>query len=183
MDEVVLTAEEAKLLRGSKVLMDQLLKSPKTRRQAEKLVKELYPDTQTTDDLAAPYIERLSGLEEKLDKFFKKQEVDQIESKLDADLKYLRETEGYSEEGIEKVKELMVKEQIPNAIAAAAFWEKKNPPKPPEPAGFTPSTWGIGHKTEDADLKLLFDDEDAWAEKTAKAVWDEETRKSGRILT
>ena len=63
MSFIEISEEEAKLLRGSKTLMDQLLKSPKTRRQAEKLVKELYPDTQTTDDIAAPYIERLDGIE------------------------------------------------------------------------------------------------------------------------
>ena len=180
---IEISEEEARLLRGSKVLMDQLLKSPKTRRQAEKLVKELYPDTQTTDDIAAPYIEQMSGIEKKLDAFLKKQEVDEVEGKLNKDFDYLRNERSYTPDGIEKIKELMVKKSIPDAIAAADHWERLNPPKPADPAGFQPTTWGFGHKTEDADLKLLFDDEDAWAEKTAKAVWDEETRKSGRILT
>ena len=182
-DMVEISEDELRILRGAKTLQDNLLKSPKTRRKQEALVKELYPDTQTTDDLAAPYIERLDGIEKMLSKMVKDKEVDIIESKLTKDFDYLRNERSYTDDGLEKIKELMVKKSIPDAIAAADHWERLNPPPAPEPAGFTPSTWGIGHKTEDADLKLLFDDEDAWAEKTAKAVWDEETRKSGRILT
>ena len=182
-DEIVeMTAEEAKLLRGSKTLMDRLLKDPKTRRQAEGLVKQLYPEAVTTDDVAAPYIERIDGLEKKLDKYFKEQEGKELDTRLNSQIAQLRE-DGYTEEGIEKIKEIMVKEQIPNAIAASKLWDKANPPKPAENSNFTPSNWGFGHKTEDGDLKLLFEDEDAWAEKEARKAWDEETRKSGRILT
>ena len=183
MSFIEISEEEAKLLRGSKTLMDQLLKSPKTRRQAENLVKELYPDTQTTDDIAAPYIERLDGIEKKLDKYFKDQDVAKVESKLDKDFEYLRTERDYTPDGIEKIKEMMVKKSIPDAIAAADHWERQNPPAPQAPAGFQPTNWGFGQPGDDADLKLLFADEDAWAEKTAKSVWDEETRKSGRILT
>lgn len=183
MSFVELSEDEVRLLRGSKTLMDNLLKSPKTRRQAEKLVKELYPDTQTTDDLAAPYVERLDGIEKKLDQFFKKQEVDQVEGKLSKDFDYLRGERSYTDEGIEKIKELMVKKSIPDAIAAADHWERLNPPKAQEPSAFQPTGWGIGAKTDDADLNLLFRDEDQWAENMARKVWDEESRKSGRILT
>ena len=182
-DMVEIPEDELRMLRGAKALQDSLLKDKRTRRRQEALVKELYPETTTTDDLAAPYIEKLDALDKKLDKFFKDKEVGEIESKLSKDFDYLRSERSYTDDGLEKIKELMVKKSIPDAIAAADHWERLNPPPAPEPAGFTPSTWGIGHKTEDADLKLLFDDEDAWAEKTAKAVWDEETRKSGRILT
>ena len=38
-------------------------------------------------------------------------------------------------------------------------------------------------RRDDPDLKALFEDEDRWAEKEARKAWDEETRKSGRILT
>ena len=182
-DMVEIPEDELRMLRGAKALQDSLLKDKRTRRKQEALVKELYPDTTTTDDLAAPYIEKLDALDKKLDKFFKDKEIDVIESKLAKDFDYLRNERSYTGEGIEKIKELMVKKSIPDAIAAADHWERQNPPEPQAPAGFQPSSWGFGQPGDAADLKLLFSDEDAWAEKTAKSVWDEETRKSGRILT
>lgn len=183
MSFIEISEEEAKLLRGSKTLMDQLLKSPKTRRQAEKLVKELYPDTQTTDDIAAPYIERLNGIEEKLDKYFKSQDVEKVESKLQSDLDYLVKERSYTPDGLEKIKEIMVKKSIPDAIVAADHWERLNPPEAQAPSAFQPSGWGFGEKSDDADVALLFKDEDQWAERMATKVWNEETKKSGRILT
>ena len=178
---VELSDDEVKLLRGSKALMDQLLKSPKTRREAEKLIKTLHPEAVTTDDVAAPYIERIDGLEKKLDSYFKDQQGKELDARLNSQIAQLRE-DGYTDEGIEKIKEIMVKEQIPNAIAASKLWDKANPPKPAETSNFAPTDWGFGRKTEDTDIKALFEDEDAWAEKEARKAWDEETRKN-RILT
>jgi hypothetical protein len=182
MSTVEMTEEEVKTLRGSKVLMDRLLKDPKTRRQAEGLVKQLYPETVTTDDVASPYIERIDGLEKKLEKYFKEQEGKELDSRLNEQIAQLRE-DGYTAEGIEKIKEIMVKEQIPNAIAASKLWDKANPPQPSENSNFAPTDWNFGGKQDDPDLKLLFEDEDRWAEKEARKAWDEESRKSGRILT
>ena len=176
-----LSDEEITLLRGSKTLLDQLLKNPKTRRDAEKLIKTIHPEAVTTDDVAAPYIERIDGLEKKLDEFLKGVQGEKLDSRLEAQIRQLRE-DGYTEEGIEKIKEIMVKEQIPNAIAASKLWDKANPPPPPEPTNFQPTDWGIGRKTDDPDLKLLFQDEDAWAEKEARKAWQDEAAKT-RILT
>ena len=179
---IELSEEEVRVLRGSKALMDQLLKSPKTKRTVEKAVKDLYPETVTTDDVAAPYIERLEATEKKLDTYLKEQKESALENKFQGQVQALRD-EGYTEEGIEKIKEIMVKESIPNAIAASKLWDQANPPKPAENSNFSPTDWGFGRKTEDADLNLLFKDEDAWAEREAKKAWDEETRKNGRIIT
>ena len=182
MNTVEMSEEEVKLLRGSKVLMDRLLKDPKTRRQAEGLVKQLYPETVTTDDVASPYIERIDALEKTLKERFKQQDDEKLDAKFNSQIAQLRE-DGYTEEGIEKIKEIMVKEQIPNAIAASKLWDKANPPKPAENSNFAPTDWGFGGKQDDPNLKELFEDEDRWAEKEARKAWDEETRKSGRILT
>jgi chemotaxis protein histidine kinase CheA len=181
-DMIEMSEEEARTLRGSKTLMDNLLKSPKTRREAEKLVKTLYPETTTTDDVVEPYVQKIDALEKRLDEYLKGQEGKELDSKFNQQISQLRE-EGYTEEGIEKIKKLMVDEQLPNALAAAAYWEKKNPPKPAENSNFAPTDWGFGRKTEDKNLNLLFQDEDAWAEQEAKLAWDEETRKKGQILT
>jgi len=180
-DMVEMSEDEAKLLRGSKNLMDQLLKSPKTRRDAEKLIKTLHPEAVTTDDVAAPYIERIDELAKDFREFRKNFEGEKLDAKLNSQIQQLRD-DGYTEEGITKIKEIMVKEQIPNAIAASKLWDKANPPPPPEPANFQPTDWGFGRKTDDKDLTLLFQDEDAWAEKEARLAWQEETAKN-RILT
>jgi len=178
-DMVELTDEEVKLLRGSKALMDQLLKSPKTRREAEKLIKTLHPEAVTTDDVAAPYIERIDGLEKKIDKFLEGYQGEKLDGKLAKDFDFLRETRSYTKDGIEKIKQIMVEKQIPDAIVAADHWERQNPPPPPENSNFAPTDWGFGgdHK-DNPDLELLFKDEDRWAEKEAKKAWDEETKKN-----
>ena len=183
MTEVYMSEDEAKLLRGSKTLMDQLLKNPKTRRDAEKLVKTLYPDTTTTDDLAEPYVKRMEGLEAKLDEFFKRQDGEKLDAKLNAQLNELRTTRSYTEDGIERIKKVMVEKQIPDAIVAADHWEKQNPPTPNVESNFAPTDWGFGRKTDDKDLSLLFSDEDAWAEQEARKVWQEEAQKKSQIIT
>jgi hypothetical protein len=182
-DMIEMTEEEAKVLRGSKALMDQMLKSPKTRREAERLVKTLYPDTTTTDDLAEPYVKRMDGLEKKLDEFFKRQDGEKLDAHLNKQLNELRTTRSYTDEGIEKIKKVMVEKSIPDAIAAADHWERQNPPTPTIESNFAPTDWGFGRKSDDADLNLLFTDEDQWAEKTAQRVWLEEQQKKSQILT
>lgn len=183
MSEVYMTEEEAQVLRGSKALMDKLLKSPKTRRDAERLVKILYPETTTTDDLAAPYVQRMDGLEAKLDEFFKRQDGEKLDNRLNAQLNELRTTRSYTEDGIEKIKKVMVEKSIPDAIAAADHWERQNPPVQNVESNFAPTDWGFGRKTEDADLNLLFKDEDQWAEREARRVWQEEAQKKSQIIT
>ena len=178
-----MTAEEAKVLRGSKALMDALLKNPKTRRDAEKLVKTLYPDTTTTDDLAEPYVKKIDGLEAKLDKFLKAQEDEKLDSKFNQQINELRTTRSYTDDGIEKIKKVMLEKGIPDAIAAADHWERQNPAPANVESNFAPTDWGFGRKTEDADMKLLFSDEDQWAEREARKVWQEEAQKKSQILT
>lgn len=184
MNEVVeMSAEEAKILRGSKALMDQLLKNKDTRRTTEANIKKLYPDTTTTDDLAEPYVKKIDGLEAKLDKFLKAQEDEKLDSKFNQQLNELRTTRSYTEDGIEKIKKVMLEKNIPDAIAAADHWERQNPPTVNVESNFAPTDWGFGRKTEDADLNLLFSDEDAWAEREARRVWQEEAQKKSQIIT
>ena len=181
-DETVeMTAEEAKLLRGSKALMDKLL-SPKTRREAEKLIKSHYPETTTTDDIVEPYVSEFREATKEFKDFVKSQRDGQIDSKFNQQLQQLKD-QGYTDEGLEKIKKLMVDESLPNALAAAAYWEKLNPPKPAEPSAFAPTDWGFGRKSDDASITELFQDEDAWAEKEARRAWNEEVQKKGQILT
>ena len=175
--------DQARTLLGAQALLDKLLKSPKTRMETERLIKQHYPETTITDDIAAPYMSKIDSLEKKLDSFLKKNSDDADESRFQNQLNQLRSDRGYTDEGLDKIKKLMVEKSIPDAIVAADHYEKLNPPKAQEPSTFTPSSWGFGKKTDDADLKLLFEDEDAWAEQEANRAWAEETAKKGQIIS
>lgn len=177
-----LTDDQLKVLTGSKALLDKLLQSPKTRRATEKLIKEHYPETQTTDDLAEPYMEEVKGLRKDFDDFRKELKGKTLDDALASDIATLR-GQDWTDEGIEKLKKLMIDREIPSIIDAAAVWEKRNPPRAQEPSIMAPNDWGFGRKTDDPDLKLLFEDEDAWAEREAHKAWSEESAKKGQILT
>lgn len=183
VDYVEMTNEEATSLRAARTLMDQMLKSPKTRREAEKLVKILHPDTTTTEDLAAPYLAEVREIAKEFRDFRKGVADEKLDSKLNQQLNELRTTRSYTEDGIEKIKKVMVEKSIPDAIAAADHWERQNPPTVNVESNFAPTDWGFGRKSDDADLNLLFSDEDAWAEREARRVWQEEAQKKSQIIT
>lgn len=168
---------DLRVLRGAHALLDQLMKNKDTRRDVEKSIKKLHPTVQTTDDLAEPYVSKLEGVEKKIDEFIQSQKDRELDGKLNGSFKQLRDA-GYTDEGIEKIKKLMVDEQIANPEAAAAFWEKKNPPKVQEPSLFAPHDWQI-NTGDDNDTKLLFKDEDAWANREIQKVFSE--IKAGKL--
>lgn len=161
VDDAVLTR-----LKGAHALLDRLLRDPKTRREAEKLVKVHRPDFTTTDDVAAPYIEQISSLEKKLDEYITGEKHRKQDTEADAAFERLRKT-GYTDEGIDKIKNLMKERTIPDVEAAAALFDKLNPPaSPAPPSGFEGSAWNIGDSKDESD-KLLFEDPDRWAEQEA----------------
>ena len=180
---VEITDQEAKVLGGSKALLDKLLSNPKTKRQAEALIKEVHPEAVTTDDIVAPYVAEIADLKKEFREFVTSQKGEKLDSKLAKDIEYLRSERDFTDDGIEKLKKLMVEKEIPDIVVAADHWERQNPPKPQEPSLISPTDWGFGRKTEDADLNLLFSDEDAWAEKEAQRAWNEEVKKRGQIIT
>jgi hypothetical protein len=177
-----ISEDDLKVLKGSKVLLDKLLQG-KTRRPAEKLIKEVYPETVTTDDLVDPYVSEIKEVRKELSDFIKAQQGEKLDSRLNRDISHLKSERDYTDEGIEKLKKMMVEKEIPDIIVAADHFERQHPPKQQEPSLISPTDWGFGRKTEDADLNLLFNDEDAWAEKEATKVWNEEARKRGQIIT
>ena len=180
---VELTDAEAKILGGAKALQDRLLGSPKTKRKYEALVKELYPETVTTDDIAAPYVEEIASLRKEFNDYISGEKGRKLDSKLEQDIGYLKAERSFTDEGIENLKKIMVEKEIPDMIVAADHWERQHPAKPQEPSLYAPTDWGFGKKTDDPDLKLLFEDEDAWAEQEARKAWNEESRRRGQIIT
>jgi len=174
--------QELQVLRGAKALHDKLL-SGKTRRRQEALIKELYPDTPTLDDIAEPYREEIKELRKEFKEYVDGEKGRRLDTKLEKDIDYLKAQREYTEEGIERLKRLTIEKEIPDIVVAADHWERSQPAKPQEVSIMQPTDWGIGRKTDDPDLKLLFEDEDAWAEKEARKAWAEETAKKGQIIT
>jgi hypothetical protein len=174
--------QELQVLRGAKALHDKLL-SGKTRQRQEALIKELYPDTPTLDDITEPTRKEVAELRKEFKDYIEGEKGRKLDTKLEADIAYLKETEDFTDEGIDRLKKLMIEREIPSIRDAAVLWNHAHPPKPQEVSIMAPSDWGIGRKTEDPDLKLLFEDEDAWADKEARKAWSEETAKKGQIIT
>lgn len=169
---------ELDTLRKGRALLDELLRSPKTKRTVERQIKALHPDTIISDDFDEPLRDEIKGIGKKLDEFLTAQKTSADDAKLESAFDALRRDGGYSDEGIEKIKQVMKERTIPDPMAAAALYEKMNPPpKPQQPSSFAGTSWGFGAKTEEPDAKLLFEDEDAFAEKEASKFFQEQAAK------
>ncbi len=165
---------ELDTLRKARGLLDGLLRDPKTKRAVEREIKKLHPETVITDDFDAPVLDAIKSVSEKVDSFLQAQAESQIDGRLNGAFDALRRDGGYTDEGIEKIKALMKERTIPDPMAAAALYEKLNPPpKPQVPSSFNGMGWGIGAPSEEPDTKLLFDDEDAWTEQEAGKFFQE----------
>lgn len=166
--------DELKSLQTGAKLLQQLLASPKTKRATERVIKTLHPDTVISDDFDEPVRAEVKAIGDKLDKFLEAQQTSAADGKLNGEFEALRRDAGFTDEGIEKLKKLMVDRSIPSPLDAAKVWTVENPPpKPQQPSTFAGTSWGFGSKTEDVDTKLLFEDEDAFAEKEAHKFFDE----------
>jgi len=166
---------ELDTLRKSQQLLNSLTTSPKTKRAVEREIKKLHPEVVITDDLEAPIHDEIKAIGDKLDTFLTAQKTASEDGKLAAAFDDLRSNGGYSDDGIDKIKKLMVDRSIADPHAAAAYYEKLNPPpKPQQPSSFAGTSWGFGHKTEEANTKLLFEDEDAFAEQEALKFFQEQ---------
>ncbi len=165
-------------LTKSQALLDELLRSPKTKRKTERAIKELHPETVISDDYDSDRDAKIDALAKKFDTFLDVQSTREQDTELNRAFDQLRGADwGYSDDGIDKIKKIMVERKIPDPLAAAAYYEKMNPPpKPQQPSGFGGTSWGFGAKSDDADVKLLFEDEDAWAEKQAHAHFNEQAK-------
>ena len=110
--------EELSQLRGAQKLMGELMKSPKTKRTTEKSIKTLHPEVMTDEDIAAPYVEELKGEISEIKNLLKKREDETLENTFQAKLDSYRlsasNPDGYTPEGIEKIKQLMKARTIPD---------------------------------------------------------------------
>lgn len=167
-----ISEEELTLLRSARGLLDQLMTSPKTKKNIQSLVKTLHPNVVTDEDQAAEVLGPVREEIEALKKWKQDREDKDIEGQFDAKFKALR-GEGFTDDGIEKLKKLMVDRQIPDVEAAVALFERQNPAPKETPDALRSRGWAdIPQGSEDT-VKELMADESAWARKEAGKVFDE----------
>lgn len=164
--------EELTLLRSARGLLDQLMTSPKTKKNIQSLVKTLHPNVVTDEDQAseilAPVQEKLAALE----KWKQDREDKDIEGQFESKFAALRK-DGWTEDGIEKLKKLMVDRQNPDVESAVALFERQNPAPKETPDALRSRGWADIPQGQEDTVKELMTDESAWARKEAGKVFDE----------
>jgi len=165
-------------------LLTRLGSDPRTQAQIEAAVKVLHPEVTTeaekTELAVAPIVTPIKEALDRVMARFDKEDADRaaasaaaVETRLEEDFRALSR-QGYTSEGLEKIKGLMVDRNIADPYAAAALFDKQNP-APVDAGTYTPATWdlGAGHGGDATSLKELFTNEDAWAEKQIGVVLGE----------
>jgi hypothetical protein len=170
---------ELATLRGAYKLLDKI-----TRGKKKRLVQEAIHDEEPAyipEPVVMTEEDTTKLVEAALEKQAVKVKREQLETAFQEKIEQYRLSEknpdGYTEEGIQKILTLMKERTIPDFEAGVALFEKQNPARVEPPSGYHPTGWNFGARADD-DQKLLFEDEDAWLDKEARKVWDEESRKS-----
>jgi hypothetical protein len=176
MSEVVLDEGELNNLVAAKKLLEQINSDPRTRPLLTRAIKAHYPNTRTDEDVAAevarPYIEEVRQTKAQLESMFNTlAERDALDaehrtlSQLDKSFQRLKKTYGYNDEGIDKIKSLMIDRSIPDPEAAAALFEKQNPKPQETRSSWEPDGWDLKDSAVDNDVAGLFANPEKWADR------------------
>lgn len=176
MAKVEVDQSELEGLRRARMLLEQLNGSSKARPLFERAIKAEFPDVVTQEEqaeqLAQPFIQRVTDVEKKLEErlaAIDAKEAAAREKAADAELHgafdRLRQA-GYTNEGLGKIAALMADRNIPDPEAAAALYDRQNP-KPVEapPSSWEPQSWNYSGEDPAINVKELFGNPDAWADK------------------
>lgn len=174
-------------------LLQSLQSNPTALAHLEQSIKAVHPNVETSAEVAArqarpliePIEQRLADVQTRLDERIKADEEREAsqrqamaEAHLSSTFKRLQEQDGYTAEGIEKIKQLMVDRNIADPDAAAALFDRMNPPPKQEQAAWEPQRWNLEESAIEGDVKSLFSDPDKWADNTVGQVLLEERRRS-----
>ena len=178
-------AATLEILQRSHNVLQKLNGDPATRPQLEKALKHHFPDVVTEEDMSqrlvapqieaftrdvvAPLAEQLKAMQEER----AAQATRQTEQQLNDAFTDISRSRGYTADGIEKIKQLMVERSIADPHAAAALFAEQNPAPAQDAPGWTPAGWNINETVTDHDLKGLFANEDAWADTMAAKALNE----------
>lgn len=167
---------ELATLRRYQALVTKLDSDPKSKPLLEDAIKVHHPEVRTSREelelqaqpLIAPITEQMTKLTEEVTALREARAADAtkaVEGTLDSQFAHLRTAHGYTDDGIEKIKTLMVDRNIADPEAAAALFDRQNPAPKVDAPSWTPQTWDKGAGTAPgADLEALFKDEDKWAD-------------------
>lgn len=186
--------EEAEVAsaRAAKNLLDRAYNNPKTKRQLLRVAKELYPDAtipelevvdEADEKLKALRDELLAPISELKSAFETRAAAEEVESRIRGEQDRLRK-EGWDEDGLKKIEDLMVKRGLADYDAAAALLEKEmaaNASPVESVADISSRSFGIDSPDEgDEDHKFLLADRgrgaDRWASKKVSQILNESRR-------
>lgn len=151
--------------------------NPEARRKVQEALKITDPNRVIPElDAAKPLQEALNKVDERISLLDKKlledaaareaaEKVTALKAKWESGRAELR-AEGYTEDGIKKIEELMEKEGIANHKAGAAYFDRLNPPEipvAPQDSGFDMLTKPFTQGEDEASRKALFENPDQWA--------------------
>ena len=173
------------LLQKSHEVLMKLNGDAQTRPLLEKALKHHFPDVTTEEEtaerLVKPQIEAftrdvVTPLADELKALREARAAEQqarTQSQLEDAFTEIRRKRGFTDEGVDAIKKLMVDRSIADPFAAAALFAEQNPPVETNAPGWSPTHWNIEQSVTDYDLKGLFENEDAWADNmAAKALND-----------
>lgn len=179
--------EEAELaaLRNVNAFVDTGLKNPKTRKQMLAIDRTLHPDKSIPElDAAEGVMAAVNAVSEKVDGMFKKLEeretaseetrrTAELASRVTKGQEYLAGN-GYNADGIKKVEELMLSENISSYAAGLALFERLNPPPTPADNSRTPRFGDMsGNDIQSVDYKDLWESQgqsDKWLNDSINTV-------------
>lgn len=166
--------QEYDLLRRAYTLLDGLASDPKVKPHFEKLVKYKHPQVTTTEDELRPTLEPVQNFMKEARERWEKEDQGKVERELEESFKRLAKDNGYTEDGINKIKQLMVDRRIADPEAAAALWERQNPAPKMEQSNLLPMKWVNNGTEEDRSyFDDLMKDPDGAADRKAVEVFNE----------
>lgn len=188
MAEVIIEDTQLAALQAAQKLLEQINGDPKTRPLLTKAIKAHYPNTRTEEDIAEEYAapireevkSSISKMEEMMNKLAEreaKENETRTLSQMESAFSRLRKTYGYNDEGIDKIKALMVDRSIPDPDAAAALFERMNPVPVVTKSSWEPQTWDLKNNAVDTDLAGLFANPEKWGDEMVGKILLEERAK------
>lgn len=178
-----ITEDQLAVFHKATAFLQEAATNSATKRDFERLVKKIRPDVETAEDIAAevakPYVEKLEAATKRLDDYMaaqdersRSQSTAESDAARDAAFNRLK-AEGYTLEGLDNIKRLMVDRSIADPEAAAALFDRMNPKPAAGGASWEPANWDIRNDAVDNDVAGLFANEDLWADKMVGTVLNE----------
>ena len=182
-ETVEIEKSQLALLQGAWKRLDQMLGHPEHGTAAKKLLKKIDPTIKIPDlDAAEPVIAEVEKLRGELTELKTSLTAGYEDYQRNQDWGKAKEEFGLTDEGLAAAKKIAEEQKVPPRAAAALAVH--DAPKPVEPSGFSPANWDLfrnsGTADEQADMKALLDDPDAWFDRTAGKMFSD-AKRAGRL--